>query len=334
MSLTWIKYLNQGGKMTKMKTRRCPVIVLLLLMMSSTVLAAFPDRPITYLIGFSPGGESDITARLQQKILEKELGTKIVITYKTAGGGSECWAELIRSKPDGYTIAGVNEPHTILQPLQRKDTGFQTKDLVRIAQFQYTPCVLIVKKDSPFNTLQDFMDYAKKKPGEVTIGGSGTWSATHLAFLLLSKASGIKATYIPFSGSGATKPALLGGHVMAIFAHPTMVVQFNKDEIKALALTSNKRIKSMSEVRTFKELGYKGVIEGSYRGVAAPPGTPSHIVNKLARAFKKVNDDPEYQKKMLEMGFDSLWKGPKEYTNWINKQIPYYKGILTEFGNK
>lgn len=309
------------------------VVLALVLAVGSPVTLAYPERPITYLIAFSPGGESDITARMQQRFLEEELGTKIVITYKTGGGGSVCWAELVRSKPDGYTIAGVNEPHTILQPLQRTDTGFKTEELVRIAQFQYTPSVLIVRKDSPFKTLQDLVQYAKQYPEAITIGGTGTWASTHFACLLFEKAAGIKLTYIPFSGSGATKPALLGGHVSAIIGHPTHAVEL-KDQVRVLAVASEERSKALPDVPTFKELGYDGVIEGSFRGVAAPPGTPKEIVHKLATAFKKANDDPEFRKKMTEMGFDLLWRGPEEYTQWIQKRTTYYQNLLRDFGYK
>lgn len=295
--------------------------------------ASYPERPITYMIAFSPGGESDITARLQQKYLEDDLKVKFLITYKTGGGGSVCWAELVRSKPDGYTIAGVNEPHTILQPLQRADTGYKTEDLTRIACFQYTPSVLIVRKDSPFKTLQDMVEFAKKNPGVVTIGGTGTWASTHFAYLLFEKAAGIKLTYIPYAGSGATKPAILGGHVSAIVGHPTHAVELG-DQIRVLAVCAEERSKALPNVPTFKELGYPGVVEGSYRGVAAPPGTPKEIVERLAGAFKKINFDPEFQKKMTEMGFDLLWWGPDEYNAEIKKRTEYYKKLLSDFGFK
>ena len=300
---------------------------------SSAFAASYPERPITYMIAFSPGGESDVTARLQQKYLEEDLKVKFLITYKTGGGGSVCWAELARSKPDGYTIAGVNEPHTILQPLQRTDTGYKTEDLTRIACFQYTPSILIVRKDSPFKTLQDMVEFAKKNPGVVTIGGTGTWASTHFAYLLFEKAAGIKLTYIPYAGSGATKPAILGGHVSAIVGHPTHAVELG-DQIRVLAVCAEERSKALPNVPTFKELGYPGVVEGSYRGVAAPPGTPREIVERLASAFKKINFNPEFQKKMTEMGFDLLWWGPDEYNAEIQKRTEYYKKLLSDFGFK
>jgi len=163
-------------------------------------LAKYPDKPITYIVVFSPGGESDVTARMQQKHLEEELGVKILVTYKTGGGGAVGWAELVRAKPDGYTIAGVNEPHTILQPLQRIDAGYETEELTRISCFQYTPCSVIVRQDSPFKTMQDLIEYAKEYPGQLTIGGTGTWASTHFTYILLQKEADINLIYVPFAG--------------------------------------------------------------------------------------------------------------------------------------
>jgi len=308
-------------------------VVLAFTLTAMPARAGYPERPISYLVAFSAGGESDITARLQQKYLEEILGQKIVISYKTGGGGSVAWAELVRSEPNGYTTAGINEPHTVLQPLQRADTGYKTEDLVRIGCFQYTPVALIVKKDSPFKTLGDFIGYAKSHPEIVTVGGTGTWASTHFTYLLLQKAAGVKLTYVPYQGSGATKPALLGGHVSALFAHPTMAVQI-KDEVRVLAIASEERSRALPDVPTFKELGYAGIVEGSYRGIAAPPGTSKEVVTKLASAFKKVNDTPAYRQKMEELGFDLLWWGPDEYTQRIQKMKSHYASLLQEYGYK
>lgn len=305
-------------------------LTLMAILAGTALSAVYPSQPITYLIAFSAGGESDITARMQQKYLEKELGVPVVMTYKVGGGGAVCWADLVRSKADGYIIGGVNEPHTILQPLQ-SNCGYETEQIQRVALFQYTPCALIVRKDSQFKTLQDLIDFAKKYPGMVTVGGSGSWASTHFTTMLLEKAAGIKLTYIPFAGSGDTKPAILGGHVSAIIAHPTTAVSIRND-IRILAVASDVRSAVFPDVPTFKELGFPSIIEGSYRGVAVPPGTPKEVVDKLAAAFKKANEDPEFVKQMTELGFDLVWKGPAEYEKWIKERTTYYVELLKTLG--
>jgi tripartite-type tricarboxylate transporter receptor subunit TctC len=312
-----------------------PIVILgLVALVFGQVVAAagFPEKPITYMICFDPGGESDITARLQQKYLEDVLKTKVVITYKVGGGGAVGWSELIRSKPDGYAIAGDNLPHTILQPMQRGDAGYTTEQLKRVYCFESTPCALVVKKDSPLKTLADFIAFAKKNPGAVTLGGSGSWTANHLGTIELEKAAGVKLTYIPFTGSGSATPALLGGHVTGLMTYTTMAAQ-QLDKFRILAVAAPKRSAVFPDAPTFRELGYD-IVEGAYRGVSVPPNTPDDIVRILADAFDKVNRNPEFAKKMAELAFDLEFMGPEEYTKFIQTRKAYYVDLLKDMDIK
>jgi len=309
------------------------ILSLVALMFGQVVAAAgFPEKPITYMICFDPGGESDITARLQQKYLEDVLKAKVVITYKVGGGGAVGWSDLIRSKPDGYTVAGDNLPHTILQPMQRGDAGYTTEQLKRVYCFESTPCALVVKKDSPFKTLDDFIAFAKKNPGAVTLGGSGSWTANHLGTIELEKAAGVKLTYIPFTGSGSATPALLGGHVTGLMTYTTMAAQ-QLDKFRILAVAAPKRSAVFPDAPTFQELGYD-IVEGAYRGVSVPPNTPENIVKIIADAFEKVNKNPEFAKKMAELAFDLEFMGPAEYTKFIQTRKAYYTDLLKDMDIK
>ncbi len=293
--------------------------------------ADFPKKRITYNVCFNPGGESDITARIQEQILKKNLGVDVSIQYKIGGGGALCWSELVQSAPDGYTIAGHNLPHTILQPMEMGDAGYKTLDLKQIYMFQSTPNVLMVRKDSPFKTLKDFVEYAKKNPpGVVTVGGSGSSSANDLGTAMLNKAAGIKLSYVPFGGTGSAVPALLGGHVTALMSYSPMVVQYS-DKFHFLAIASEKRMEAIPDVPTFKELGYD-IVEGAYRGVAAPPGTPDAIVKVLAEAFDKTMKDPEVQKKMYTYGFKAEFLGPEASLELVKKKTVEYEAIMKELG--
>lgn len=298
---------------------------------SAVGIAKYPEKPLTYIMAFNPGGESDITARIQEQPLKKYFGQDVNITYKVGGGGSIGWAELVASKPDGYTIAGHNLPHIVLQPLERGNAGYKTLDLKSIYFFESTPDLLVVRQDSPYKTLKDFVDYAKSHPaGVVTVGGSGSSSANDLGTAMLNKAAGIKLTYIPFSGSGAAVPALLGGHVTALMTYSTMGVQY-KDKFRPLAIAAEERMTVLPDVPTFKELGYD-IVEGAYRGVAAPPGTPDDVVKVLAESFDKVMKDPEVQKKMDANGFKTEYMGPEESLALVKKKMVEYKTIMTELG--
>lgn len=291
----------------------------------------YPIRPINYILPFDAGGESDITARMQQKPLEEILDTKVIVQYKPGGGGALGWQELVSdTKPDGYNIMGSNLPHIILQPLVRDDCGYETNELVPIYYFQATSNILAVAKDSPINTVDEFVEYAKANPGAVTLSGSGSYSANHLGVLVFNKIAGIDTTYIPETGSGGAIPQLLGGHVMGLMTYTTMGINHSED-LKILAVASEERVGSIPDVPTFKELGYD-YVEGAYRGISGPPGLPDEIINTLATTFREINAQPEYLDKMKEMGFEILDFGPEESKKLISERQVYYENILKELG--
>jgi tripartite-type tricarboxylate transporter receptor subunit TctC len=142
--------------------------------------ADYPDKAINYILPFNAGGESDISARYQQSAFKKIAGVDVVIQYMAGAGGAQAWSQLNTMPNDGYTIMGINLPHTVLQPLQ-KDVGYQTDDLTPVNYFHYTPDAIFVTNDSPFKTLKDLIDYAKKNPGMVTMSGSGSNSTNKMA---------------------------------------------------------------------------------------------------------------------------------------------------------
>ena len=252
-------------------------------------LAQYPEQPITYIISFNPGGESDVTARFQEPHLEEKLGVDVVVTHRPGGGGAVAWSEFQRNaEPDGYTLIGINIPHVVAQPIQRADAGYETFDWEIITWFHFTPNALIVDKDSQFQTLDDLIAFAKENPQVVTVGGSGTFSANHLEMLRLEKEAGIDLTYIPFTGTGPLPAAILGNHVSSVMSYTMLGVQMS-EEVRVLAVAAEERVPTLSDAPTFRELGYD-IVGGAYRGVAAPKGTPQEIVDQLAEVFGEVNE--------------------------------------------
>ncbi|MBE0558186.1 MAG: tripartite tricarboxylate transporter substrate binding protein, partial [Proteobacteria bacterium] len=216
-------------------------------------------------------------------------------------------------------------------PMERGKAGYNTLDFKDIYMFESTPDLLVVRQDSPFKTLKDFIDYTKKQPaGVVTIGGSGSSTANDLGTAMLNKTAGIKLTYIPFGGTGSAVPALLGGHVTALMTYSTMGIQY-AGKFRPLAIASEERMDVLKDVPTFKELGYD-VVEGAYRGVAAPGGTPDEIVKKLADVFDKVMKDPEVKKKMDQNGFKTEFMGPEASRALVKKKMVEYEGIMKDLG--
>jgi tripartite-type tricarboxylate transporter receptor subunit TctC len=294
-------------------------------------LAEFPEKPITYTIPFNPGGESDITARLQEPELEKFLGVPVNVTHKPGGGGAVAWSEFQRTaKPDGYNIVGCNIPHIIGQPMIRKDAGYETDGFKVVMWFHFTPNALVVSKDSPYKTLDDFIQFAKKKPYVGTVGGSGTYSANHLETLRLMKVAGIDLTYVPYTGTGPVIPALMGGHLQAAMTYTPVSVNY-KDKFRTLAVAAEERVPAMPDVPTFKELGYD-IVGGAFRGVAAPLGTPQPIVDKLAEAFTETNKI--IAKKQLDLGFVMTYATGDDAMALVNKMRAAYGDVLNDIKNK
>lgn len=286
-----------------MKLKQLAAVALLAIMPMHAAFAEYPDKPISYIIPFGPGGESDITARHQQPFFKEKFGQDLVISYKPGGGGAVGWSQLNSSKGDGYTIMGINLPHIIVKPMQ-KDVGFQTDDLVGVYMFHYTPDALVVTNDSPFKTVQDVIDYAKQNPGKLTLSGSGKGTANHLAQVLFDKMAGIKTTYVAFKGTGKAVAALLGDQVKAEWGY-TSVGAKHADQVRLLAVAMEKRHPKFPDVPTFKELGFD-LVSGAYRGIAVPKSTPEDIRVKLSKMIGEINADPEFQRRMENDGMALL----------------------------
>ncbi len=290
----------------------------------------YPSGRVSYILPFDPGGESDITARLQQEPLAEVLGTDVSVSYQPGGGGALGWSELTRMEPDGQTIMGHNLPHIILQPLLRDDAGYETEDLKQAYIFQSTPNVLVVKADSPIQDLDDFIAEAKANPKSVTVGGSGDFTANHIGTLMLGDQADVELTYTPFSGTGTAVPALLGGHVDALMTYTPQLSQLG-DQIRAIAVATEEEMPGLEDVPTFNEQGYN-IVDGAYRGVAVPPGTPDEIVEEIAAAFAEINQSPELAKQFEEQGFVLENYGLAEAAELTKQRADVYTDLLTRLG--
>jgi tripartite-type tricarboxylate transporter receptor subunit TctC len=285
---------------------------------------AFPTKQLNYMVCFDPGGQSDRGARLYQPHLDALFGQKVIVDYKVGGGGALGWRELTRAKPDGYTFAGFNIPHVILQPLQQ-EVGYKTEQIVPVMLFQRTPLGLAVLNTSPIKTLKDFIEQAKKSPGALTIGGSGSFSGYHMAALRLEKLTGTKITYVPFTGSAPQMTAFLGGHVTSVFGASDDLTM-HRDKLRVLGFAMEERFPGFPDAPTLKELGID-MAEAVDRGIAVPPNTPEPVIRKLESVFIQVAKKPEVQEEMKKMGFIPLAMGCDETKAYIAKMTVIYKEL-------
>ncbi|NNU80500.1 tripartite tricarboxylate transporter substrate binding protein [Halovulum dunhuangense] len=260
----------------------------------------WPSGNVDYIIPFGPGGESDITARLQQPYFAEKFGQQLVVSYQPGGGGAVGWSQLNGMAADGSVIMGVNLPHIALQP-QQGDVGYQTDDIAVVHMFHYTPDAILVSADSEFQTLEDLIAHAKENPRRVIFSGSGKGTANHLAQVALDKLAGIETTYVPFQGTGASVTALLGNQVTAQWGYTTVAAQ-QGEAVRMLAVAMEERHAAFPDVPTFRELGYD-LVGGAYRGVAVPKDASEEVKQAVADAIAAINADPDFQKQMSDGGF-------------------------------
>lgn len=289
--------------------------------MAAQSVADFPTQPMTYIIPFNAGGESDISARFQQSEWENVTGKQVVIQYQPGAGGAQAWSQLNSLPGDGYTIMGINMPHTVLQPLAGS-VGYATEDLTPVNYFHYTPDAIFVNKDSEFQTLAQLVDYAKANPGMVTFAGSGSNSSNQLANTRLDEQAEIVTTYVPFSGTGPSITAVLGGSTVAGFNYATSGVS-QGDALRMLAVASDERLPAFPDVPTFKELGYD-IVGGAYRGVAVPASVPEDLRQRISDIVSEINAQPEFIAKMEEAGFVLTDIGYAEMPEFVAARIEEY----------
>lgn len=261
---------------------------------------AFPEKDVNYIIPFSPGGESDIAARLQQPVFADAFGHQLIVQYQAGAGGAQAWSQLNSMPADGHTIMGINLPHVVLQPMM-SSPGYATADLTPVYWFHYTPDAIIVNASSQFQTLEDLVAFARENPGLVTFSGSGSNSANSLAQARFDELAGITTTYVPFSGTGPSVTALLGDQVMASWGYST-VAAAQGDQVRMLAVAAEDRLPLFPDVPTFADAGYD-MVGGAYRGVAVPKDTPEETRQAVSDAFQAMNNEPAMRKAMDDGAF-------------------------------
>ena len=277
--------------------------------------------PVNYVVNFAPGGESDVTARFQQPFFHKKFGHDLVVTYLTGGGGAVGWAALNGMEDSGHTIMGVNLPHIIIQPAQ-KDVGYKTEDLNVFYMFHFTPDAIVVRADSPYQTLDDFIAYARDNPGALTIAGTGKASANHLTQIKFDKMAGIQTTYVPFGGTGDAVTAMLGGQVKAQWGYTT-VGAAQGDQVRLLAVATEERHPLFPDVPTFKELGHD-LVGGAYRGLALPKSASAEVTQEWSDMIGEINRDPEFVQMMLDGGYALLDVGIDQMQDWMAQKSEEY----------
>jgi tripartite-type tricarboxylate transporter receptor subunit TctC len=258
--------------------------------------SAWPDKPITMIVPFPPGGVADTVARPVAEALTRELKQQVVVENRAGAGGATGIGAAARAAPDGYTVLLSLSSISILPEADKilaRKPQFTLDQFVPIARFTADPVVFVVRAEAPWKTLAEFVADAKAKPGAYNYGSSGNYGTMHVPMEMLKGAAGFRMTHIPYTGAGPAVLALLGGQVDAIATGPSTVAQQIKaGKLRALANWGDKPLQSLPEVPSLAQAGYQANF-AQWSALFVPAGTPTPIVERLRDAAKKAAADPQ-----------------------------------------
>jgi tripartite-type tricarboxylate transporter receptor subunit TctC len=291
------------------------------LSLAHSAQAAYPEKPITMIVAYAPGGGTDLTARAIAPYIEKYLGNKarIIILNQTGAGGAIGFAKLASARADGYTIGMINTPNVLTIPIERKsDFHWQGYDL--LGNLVDDPGNFAVRADSPIKNLKELADYAKAHPGDVSVGTTGAGSDDHLAMLLFERATGAKMNHIPFKGAADVRTAIAGSQIMVAAINVGEALQAIKGgtPIRNLGSMSAVRTPLAPDLLTFKEQGFD-IELASLRGLAAPKGLPADVRAALVGAVSKAANDPEFKAKAASIYAPLRYLPPDQYAEELKQ---------------
>ena len=298
----------------------------------SAVAQDYPTRPIKLMVPFTPGGGTDLLARIVAQKMSEGLGQAIVVDNKPGANTLIATEALVRSAPDGYTLLMQTNNLAANPTLYRGKITFDTlKDIAPVSLVAGNPHVLVVNPSVPAKNLKEYIALAKAKPGTISFASAGSGTVNHLSGELLKQLAGIDILHVPYKGSGSVMPDLLGGQVSSLFAAmPTVTGYIKEGKLRALAVTTPKRFRGLPDVPTIAEQGYPGYDFSSWFGIIAPAGTPKPIIERLQREVVKALKDPGVQERLHD--YEIFGSTPEEFGAFIKADIDKQAKIIKASG--
>jgi tripartite-type tricarboxylate transporter receptor subunit TctC len=297
--------------------------------------AQYPDRPITMIVPFPPGGVADTVARPVAEALGRELRQPVVIENKPGAGGAIGMGLAAKARPDGYTVLLALASYTVLPEADKvlgRAPQYQLADLKPVARFTADPTVLAVRAESPWKTYAEFVAAAKAEPGKLTFGSSGNYGTMHMPMAMLALDRDVKLTHVPYTGAGPAIVGLLGGQVDAIATGPATVVQHVKaGKIRVLAHWGEGRLSTLPDVPSLTELGTP-VTYAQWSGMFVPAGTPDAIVAKLRDASRAAANDERVRQVMLTAGSPVLYQDAPEFAKYVDADAAKMADVVRKVG--
>src|SRR5262252_9334151 len=298
--------------------------------------ADYPSKPITLMIGFAPGGPSDVMARILTRKMEEILKQPFVIENRAGAGGGIAGAAVARAAPDGYTLLLGTGSLLAINVSLYKNLGYDPeKDFEPISVIGTQTNVLYAHPSLPANSLAELIAHAKAHPGQLSFGSGGNGTPAHLAGELLKIEAKIDMTHVPFRGTGPALQAVSGGHVpMAFNPPPPLIPHLQSGAIRAIAITTLKRTAVLPEVPTIAESGFPGFEATTWHALVAPAGTSKDVIATLHRATAATVNDPPVRKALTDFGVDVVGGTPEELRAYVKSEIPKWAEVVRASGAK
>ena len=317
-----------------MKTLSLCVALVCAVCAGQALAQAYPARPIRMFVPFTPGGGTDILARIVARRMSENMGQQIVVENRPGANTIVATEALVTSPPDGYTVLMQTNNFASNATLYAGKLSYDTmKDVAPVALVAGNPHVLVVHPSVPAKDLKEFIGVAKAKPGYFTFGSAGSGTVNHLAGELLKMLAGIDMLHVPYKGSGSLMPDLLGGQITTLFAAmPTVTGHIKAGKLRAIAVTTPRRFRNLPDVPTIAETGYPGYDFSSWFGILAPGGTPRPVVERLQGEIAKALKDPGVIERLGD--YEIFGSTSEEFTAFIRKEIEKTANIIRTSGAK
>lgn len=293
----------------------------------------WPEQQVRILVGFSPGGTTDVLARIVAKELSESLGQTVMVENKPGAGSNIATEQTARAKPDGYTLMMMAITTTINQTLYKNVRFDVEKDFVPVALVAKVPNILVANKDMPYSSVKELVDYAKANPEGVIYSSSGSGTSMHLSGELFKQQADVQMLHIPYKGSGPAMTGLLGGEVHVMFDNmPSSAPHIKAGNLKPLAVTTAERSPTFPDVPTLKESGYPDYSVTSWFGIVAPAGTPAEVVTKLNTEIEKILEKPAVIEQLDGLGAMTEKMSPEQFGDFIKAETASWGAVINKGG--
>ena len=298
--------------------------------------APFPNKPIKIVVGFAPGGNTDVVARVLAARMQDILGQPVIVENKPGAGGVVATDFIAKAPPDGYTLLMSSlGPHTVSPFLLKSATYDPVNDIAPVSNVSVNALMMLVNPSIPVKSVPEFIAYAKANPGKLNYGSSGVGSTTHLSGEVLSSMAGIKLVHVAYKGGPPALTALLAGDTQFMFSNLSDALpQSRGGKLRALAVTTARRVAQVPDMPTIAESGLPGFDVAPWNGIVAPGKTPPEIVNKLSDTIQRIVREQSFRDKMFEIGSEPIGDTPEHFRATVAADIQRWSRIVREAGIK